>query len=700
MLNPGYLLAVSFGILLIGFLSSQDASAVGGTVSDGPSCGAIGGSWNGVSTCTTAFSTTVGSGETLTVSPGITLYIPFSIMQIRGTLDNYGTIATDSFATFNVNSGGVLNNYGSISINPSLGQSGTLNNYGTITINSGGSSEIFNSGIINNSGTIVNNNTIRNFHGTINNLAGGTLNNNRLIGMNTATINNYGTFSNIGTLNNAYGVINNFAGGSINNAGTIDNILSTPPGTLNNYCGATYTGNEPSGNPRNNILCDADGDGVPDETDNCPLVANADQADSDGDGIGDACDNSAPQASDSIFTTNEDAPVSGQTVAADAENDPLDFSLVSGPANGNLVFNVDGTFTYTPAQNYNGADSFTFKANDGEFDSNIATVTITVTPVNDLPVVVDDSISTDEDTVLIINESHLLANDSDIDHDALYTILYLSPDYGPQHGTIEGKNPDGTYVYTPEPNFTGMDSFVYILCDLESCETFGTVHITVNPLNDPPTADDSSITTNEDAQVGGVVSSSDVDGDTLSYSLVSGTSNGSLEFNADGTYSYKPNENFNGADSFRFVANDGTKDSNIATVSITINPANDAPVCGNVPMKIIWPPNHKMVPIIFAMTTSDVDGDTVTVSIQSIFQDEPTNGLGDGDTSPDAILNPPQVRAERSGTGDGRVYVITVLGDDGNGGSCTGSFEIWVPHSQKKPVTTVNSGATYDSTQP
>jgi uncharacterized repeat protein (TIGR01451 family) len=289
-LAKGFFLAIVFAVFIAAFLSSQDAAAVGGTVSDGPSCGAIGGSWNGVSTCTAGFSTTVGSGETLTVSPGITLHIPFSIMQIRGTLDNYGTITTDSNASFNVFGGGTLNNYGTISINTSLGVSGTLNNYGTITINSGGFSEIFNSGIINNSGTIQNNNTIRNFHGIINNIAGGTINNNRLIGMNTGTINNYGMFNNKGTLNNLYGVINNFAGGTINNTGTIDNILSTPPGTLNNYCGATYIGNEPSGNPRNNILCDADGDGVPDETDNCPTTPNPDQADSDGDGAGDGCD--------------------------------------------------------------------------------------------------------------------------------------------------------------------------------------------------------------------------------------------------------------------------------------------------------------------------------------------------------------------------------------------------------------------------
>jgi hypothetical protein len=100
------------------------------------------------------------------------------------------------------------------------------------------------------------------------------------------------------------------------------------------------------------------------------------------------------------------------------------------------------------------------------------------------------------------------------------------------------------------------------------------------------------------------------------------------------------------------------------------------------------------------MSTSDVDDDLVITTISSIFQDEPTNGLGDGDTSPDATLTPAQLRAERSGTGDGRVYVVTLTASDGNGGSCSGSVEIIVPHSMKKPVVAVNSGTIYDSTIP
>jgi hypothetical protein len=220
--------------------------------------------------------------------------------------------------------------------------------------------------------------------------------------------------------------------------------------------------------------------------------------------------------------------------------------------------------------------------------------------------------------------------------------------------------------------------------------------------NATPTANDDTNETLEDTSVSGTVTGSDDDGDTLTFSLETGPSNGIVELNSDGTYTYTPNLNYNGIDSFTFVVNDGQVDSLPATVIITVTAVNDAPLCRapTIDTSSIWPPNHKMVPITVNMATTDVDGDLVTVSVSSIFQDEPTNGLGDGDTSPDATLAPAQVRAERSGTGDGRVYIVTVTADDGNDGTCSGTVQVNVPHSMKKSLTVVNSGTIYDSTIP
>lgn len=217
--------------------------------------------------------------------------------------------------------------------------------------------------------------------------------------------------------------------------------------------------------------------------------------------------------------------------------------------------------------------------------------------------------------------------------------------------------------------------------------------------NTAPTAQDATFTTPEDTPFSDSVTATDAENDPLTYTLISGTTG--LTFNPDGTFTYAPPANFAGTVTFTYQANDGEFDSNVATVTIIVTPVNDAPECGTpTTTPFIWPPNHKMVSINAAMSATDIDGDTITTTVSSIFQDEPTNGLGDGDTSPDATLSPAQVRAERSGTGDGRVYAVTLTADDGNGGTCSGLVKIFVPHDMKKPVTAVNSGATYDSTTP
>ncbi len=144
----------------------------------------------------------------------------------------------------------------------------------------------------------------------------------------------------------------------------------------------------------------------------------------------------------------------------------------------------------------------------------------------------------------------------------------------------------------------------------------------------------------------------------------------------------------------------GTADA-ILDIIETCGTANDDPDCsGAVPSEsALWPPNHKMKNIGIGNVT-DPDGDNVTITIDSIFQDEPTNGLGDGDKSPDGTgvgTDTAQVRAERSGAGDGRVYHISFTADDGEGGTCTGEVLVSVPHDQSGAAA-VDQGALFDST--
>src|SRR5207249_1308904 len=179
----------------------------------------------------------------------------------------------------------------------------------------------------------------------------------------------------------------------------------------------------------------------------------------------------------------------------DADGDTLTAVLVSGPSHGTLTLNADGSLVYMPALNLNRKDRFTYKGSDGQAQSVVATVTITVTPVNHAPVAAnDDSYTTPEDTQLTVSAPGVLANDTDADRDTLTAVLVS----GPSHGTLT-LNADGSLVYMPALNFNGTDSFTYKASDGQAQSGVATVTITVTPINHAPVAaNDDSYTTPED----------------------------------------------------------------------------------------------------------------------------------------------------------------------------------------------------------
>lgn len=179
-----------------------------------------------------------------------------------------------------------------------------------------------------------------------------------------------------------------------------------------------------------------------------------------------------PVAHDQTVTTDEDTPVAITLTASDADGDALTFSVVDPPTHGGLS-GAAPDLTYTPDADYNGSDSFTFKANDGTDDSNIATVTITVNSVNDPPVAHDQDVTTDEDTPLTIT---LTA--SDVDGDALTFGL----DDLPSHGDLSGVAPD--LIYTPDTGYNGPDSFTFSANDGTVDSNIATVSITVDPTHE------------------------------------------------------------------------------------------------------------------------------------------------------------------------------------------------------------------------
>lgn len=302
--------------------------------------------------------------------------------------------------------------------------------------------------------------------------------------------------------------------------------------------------------------------------------------------------NDAPFAIDDNYDTDEETPL---IVAAadlgilandvDAEDDPLTALLESGPTSGVLTLNTNGTFTYTPAANFAGGDSFTYRARDGQFNSAIATVTIDVRGLNDPPIALDDSYSTNEDTPLTIAMPSLgvLANDTDPDQppQTLTAALVSTTTRGALTFST-----NGTFNYTPQPNFNGIDTFTYRASDGLTTSNIATVTITVRAVNDPPVARNDSFFTNEDTALnvsppGFLDNDSDVDDarETLTITVVAPPASGSLANVLSGGFRYTPNTDFVGTDQFTYRLTDPAwAMSGIATVTLQVLALNDAPM--------------------------------------------------------------------------------------------------------------------------
>ncbi len=287
-----------------------------------------------------------------------------------------------------------------------------------------------------------------------------------------------------------------------------------------------------------------------------------------------AAPNTAPLCAADSASTDEDTALNDTLACSDVDGNDLDYTVTQNPAHGTLTsFDAEtGDFTYEPAANYHGPDSFKFKANDGSADSNEATFSITVDAVNDAPTCADDSASTDEDTAL--NDS-LACSDVDGVDDLDYTVTQ-----DPAHGTLTSFDAEtGDFTYEPAGNYNGPDSFKFKANDGTADSNEATFDITVNAVNDAPTANDDAYGTDENtpltvSEPGVLDNDSDVENDPFTAVLDDDVDHGTLTLHADGSFDYTPNPFFAGTDTFTYHATDGSDDSNVATVTITVGEAD------------------------------------------------------------------------------------------------------------------------------
>ena len=327
--------------------------------------------------------------------------------------------------------------------------------------------------------------------------------------------------------------------------------------------------------------------------------------------------NQAPMADAQAVSTAEDSALGIILSGSDPENETLTFSVASGPAHG-VLSGAAPTLTYTPAADFNGADSFSFVANDGHTSSAPAVVNISVAAVNDAPMATPLVVVTQQETPVAIN-----LTGSDVDGDALtFNVITI-----PAHGTLSGEAPGLTY--TPETSYLGNDSFTFTASDGLSVSGPATVEITVTQVNQQPVADGQTLVTAEDTLLAVVLSGSDPDGDAITFTVASGPLHGVLSGSAP-NLTYTPAANYNGSDSFTFIVYDGQVNSLPATIDIAVLAVNDSPVAN--PQSVTA---QQDTAISITLSGSDADGDALTYSVVAF----PVNGSLVG-TPPSLIYTP------------------------------------------------------------
>ncbi|MFM2607725.1 tandem-95 repeat protein [Vibrio chagasii] len=344
--------------------------------------------------------------------------------------------------------------------------------------------------------------------------------------------------------------------------------------------------------------------------------------------------NDAPVSGDLAYSVDEDGSITISqdqllAQASDVEGDDLTAANLTVDGNATVEANDDGSFTITPDANFNGDIDLTFDINDGT-DTLVATADLTVNPVNDLPQPQDQTFSIGEDGVLNFTDEDLLTGATDIDGDDLSVegVTYTGAD-----GVLTD-NGDGSYSFAPNENFNGDVNFSFDVSD--GTDTVqANIDVSVTPENDPPVAGSTSYTVHEDNSITIsneqlLANSSDIEGEVAIDSVTYSGADGVFEDNGDGTYTFSPNENFNGEVSLDVVVTDEDGATDATTAGITVLEVNDPPIAGSTSYSV----NEDEVITISSeqllANSSDIEGEVAIDSVNYTGSDGIFTDNGDG----------------------------------------------------------------------
>lgn len=360
--------------------------------------------------------------------------------------------------------------------------------------------------------------------------------------------------------------------------------------------------------------------------------------------------NLPPVATSGSLSVLEDTATPINLAGTDPEGAPLNYTVVTPPLHGKL----SGTaprLTYTPELNFNGKDSLSFTVNDNTAWSQPALISINVTPVNDLPIVLERGVSVTEGSW---NKVSLVA--ADLDGDPLEYVVTSYPTRGVISGTIPALN------YTSTPGFSGTEYLKYTVTDGKSAPIPGIVTIRVVHVNNPPTPTAQTVTLNEDTPKAITLTAVDLDGDPITFSVGVGPTKGVLTGTAPNLL-YTPSTNYNGTDAFTFLVKDSVGATAEGAVTLKVSAVNDAPVALGGKATVLAGQS-----VAITLSASDIDRDSLAYSIPR-----------------------PPVNGTLSGTGASRTYTSksTTAGtdsfdfsvSDGKGGTATATVSITIQGS-------------------
>lgn len=375
--------------------------------------------------------------------------------------------------------------------------------------------------------------------------------------------------------------------------------------------------------------------------------------------------NAAPVASAASYQTPRNRPLIGTVSATDADGDPLTYALVSLPRKGSVVLDAQtGNFTYTPVNNPNGNDSFSFRANDGQADSNTATITIrfTAAVANTPPVAQNGSFSTNED---IAYSGTLTGTDAEGG-----TLTFRIGINGSRGTATITNAATGAFTYLPQANANGSDTFTFIVNDGAVDSAPGTIAVTIVAVNDPPVAvpDTATTTVNTPIAINVLANDTDVDGGSRTIAGVTQGANGTAVISG-AQILFTPSSDYVGTATFTYQATDGQALSNNATVTVTVTGANQAPAATG-PSTVAAAED---TPVSVTLTGSDPEGQPITFSVSS----GPGHGTLTG-TAPNLTYTP---AANYSGS-DAFTFVVS----DGAAASAPFTVNITVSPINDAPV--------------